>query len=121
MQDDLYWACYHHLLRGKLNVKSVSNLGRWQMLKCTFSHEFHGISSRIVQLHTGKSDIERKVISEDGLPLVVKTLNTVKQNRQILRLSIKLVTCIVPRRKYLKCSCVGSDRCRRGDRLDTQN
>lgn len=53
----------------RLGVKSVSNLGRWQMLKCTLGRDFHCISSRIDQLHTGKSDIDRRVISEDGLSL----------------------------------------------------
>lgn len=49
------------LTQATLGAKSVSNLGRWQMLKCAIlCREFHCMSARFTQLQTGKSDNERK-------------------------------------------------------------
>ena len=59
------------LTQAILGAKSVSNLGRWQMLKCTIlGREFHCMSSRFTQLQTGKSDHERKVMSGDRLRFI---------------------------------------------------
>ena len=80
---NLSWVCSYHLVCGEeigdfnrqatLSVESVSNLDRWHMLKCTRGHEFHCVSSRNDQLHTGKSDIEGRIISvRTGFPLSLK-------------------------------------------------